>query len=78
MDKRTLQARRLQVAGAIRSWRSVRRMTQAELACALGVPQSWVSNVESGARRLDIVEAEELAKALGISVIQLLEERGRE
>ena len=78
VDKRTLQARRLEVAAAVQSWRAARRMTQEELACMLGVPQSWISNVESGARRLDIVEAEELSKALGVSVAQLLDERSRE
>lgn len=76
MDKHRLQARRLEVANAIRSWRSARRITQAELACLLEVPQSWVSNVESGARRLDVVEAEAVANALEISLDQLLYHRG--
>ena len=48
-------------------------MTQVELADQLGVPQSWVSNVESGSRRLDIVEAELIAEIFGISVNELLD-----
>lgn len=68
-----MQERRLQVAGTIRSWRAEMGMTQVELADQLGVPQSWVSNVESGSRRLDIVEAELIAEIFGISVNELLD-----
>ncbi len=39
-------------------------MTQAELARIVGRPQTWVSKCELGERRVDIVELEDLAKAL--------------
>ena len=37
-------------------------LTQVEVAGALGKPQSFVSRVETGERRLDIVEVEQFAK----------------
>ena len=39
-------------------------MTQAELAKHLGEYQSWVARLESGQRRLDVVEYERLAEVL--------------
>jgi len=39
--------------------------TQVELAEALGKPQNWVSNVERGVRRLDVIELIVVARALG-------------
>jgi len=40
-------------------------MTQGALAKRLGRPQSYVSKYESGERRLDLVELEEIALAVG-------------
>lgn len=37
-------------------------MTQTEAAKALGKPQSFVSKCESGERRLDVIELDELAR----------------
>ncbi len=37
-------------------------MTQAEVAKRIGKPQSYISKCESGERRLDITEVNELAK----------------
>jgi len=42
-------------------------MTQTELAEKLGEYQSWVARLESGQRRVDIIEFEHLAKILGFS-----------
>ena len=41
------------------------RLTQAELARALRKPQSFVSNCESGQRRVDVLELLVIADALG-------------
>lgn len=43
-------------------------MTQAELSRALGKPQSYVSKYETGERRLDYVEVNEICKALGVGM----------
>ena len=42
-------------------------MTQAELAATLRRPQSYVSKVERGERRLEVVEFIAYARALGLS-----------
>ncbi len=38
------------------------KLTQSEAAKALGKPQSFVSKCESGERRVDVIELEDLAK----------------
>jgi Helix-turn-helix len=47
-------------------------LTQQELALRLKRPQSFVSKYERGERRLDVVEFDEVAKALGIDPIRFL------
>lgn len=47
-------------------------LSQAEVAQHLRRPQSWVSKVESGERRLDVVEFIELAEVLGIEASKIL------
>ena len=42
-------------------------VTQVELAKRLGKPQPWVSNVENGVRRIDVVEFIAIARAIGES-----------
>jgi len=53
-------------------------LTQAELSSRLKRPQSFVSKYERGERRLDVVEFGEVAHALGIDPIRLLEKLYRE
>ena len=38
---------------------------QAELAARLGMPASYLSKIESGSRRLDVVELVRIAEAMG-------------
>lgn len=45
--------------------RKVAGMNQTELARALGQYQSFVARVESGERRVDVVEFLDIAKAIG-------------
>jgi transcriptional regulator with XRE-family HTH domain len=49
-------------------------LTQAELAARLSRPQSFISKIERGERRLDVVEFFEVAQALGINAIQFLKQ----
>ncbi len=42
------------------------KMSQVELAGRLGQTQSWVSKVERGERRVDIVEVREFCRAIGV------------
>ncbi len=56
--------------------REVRReagLTQIELAQRLGRSQSLVSDIESGQRRVDIVELRTICGVLGLSLEQLVQ-----
>jgi transcriptional regulator with XRE-family HTH domain len=48
-------------------------LTQTELSQRLKRPQSFVSKYERGERRLDVVEFGEVAKALGVDPVKLLD-----
>lgn len=54
-------------------------LTQQSLADRLGVAQSFVSKYESGERRLDIIELQDVCKAIGISLTSVVRrfEEGR-
>jgi transcriptional regulator with XRE-family HTH domain len=47
-------------------------LRQVELAERLGKPQSFVSKIERGERRLDVVELIVVARAIGLDEIQFL------
>lgn len=52
--------------------RKVAGITQAQLAAKLGKPQSYISKIENGERRLDVVEFLEIAKLIGIEATEFL------
>ena len=54
--------------------RRSRGLTQAEVARALGRPQSFVAKYERGERRLDVVEFLEVAAAVGLDAAGVLAE----
>ena len=47
-------------------------MTQADLAARIGEYQSFVARLESGQRRIDVVEFLELADAVGIDPAKII------
>lgn len=49
-------------------------LTQAEVAARLGRHQPFVSNIESGERRIDLIELLELAAIIGLDLPQVIEE----
>ncbi|GAB5426632.1 MAG: helix-turn-helix transcriptional regulator [Devosia indica] len=49
-------------------------LTQAELAAQFGRHQPFIANIESGQRRVDLVELIDLADVVGLDLHQIIEE----
>lgn len=60
------------LASILVSLRNDLGMRQVDLAVKLDRPQSFVSKYESGERRLDILELNEICKALHISMSEVI------
>jgi transcriptional regulator with XRE-family HTH domain len=45
---------------------------QAELAAKLGLPASYLSKIENGTRRLDVIELIQIAQAMGADAAELI------
>lgn len=58
----------------LKKHRKAAGLTQVQCSKALGRPQSFMSDVESGTRRLDIVQLRDLCKVLGIGLQDLIAE----
>lgn len=56
----------------LRSHREAAGMSQAELSTLIDEPQSFVSKYECGARRLDLIELEQITRALGVKLSELV------
>ncbi|PJR62145.1 helix-turn-helix domain-containing protein [Raoultella sp. T31] len=56
----------------LRTARKEKGLTQVTLAQALGRPQSFVAKMESGERRLDVVEFAHIAALLSIEPVNVL------
>lgn len=61
------------VIKSLREARMQKGITQVKLAQALKRPQSFVAKVESGERRLDVIEFAYIARLLGIDPALLLQ-----
>ena len=72
MEKSITTERHRQLAELLRRLREEAELTQMELAERLAVSQSVISKVESGQRRLDLVQLETYAQALGIPLPNLI------
>ncbi|MEW6554248.1 MAG: helix-turn-helix transcriptional regulator [Actinomycetota bacterium] len=73
MDKDSIARRRAHLRHVLKEIRANAGITQVELSRRLGVPQSFVSKYESGERRLDLIELEQVCGVLGVSLQWLLE-----
>jgi|TARA_R110001606_G_scaffold394467_1_gene565401 transcriptional regulator with XRE-family HTH domain len=64
----TWNEKRVILQDTLKQTRLDAQLTQSDLARRLGKPQSYVSKYETGERRLDIIELEEVCIATGITL----------
>jgi HTH-type transcriptional regulator/antitoxin HipB len=72
MPKTLHSARHLLLVELIASARKRAGLSQAQVARALGRHQPFIATLESGQRRIDVVELIELAEAIGFDPSRLL------
>lgn len=72
MQKSLRTPRQLLLQSLLVEARKATGLTQAELADALGKPQSFVAKYENGERRIDVIEFVDIASALSIPAADLL------
>ena len=61
---------------ALRQAREVAGLTQADVAKKLRVYASFVSKVESGKRRIDVIELKQFCRAYGLELVAFLRSAG--
>lgn len=59
---------------AVRDARLAAGLTQAQVSRELGRSQSFISDVETGKRRIDVVELRDIARLAGLSLSKLIAE----
>ena len=62
------------VRARLRTKREERGLTQKQLAGMLGLPQSYVSKIETCERRMDFIELRTICNLLGMSVVDFMQE----
>ena len=50
------------------------KLKQSDVAARLGLPSSYLSKIESGTRRLDVVELIRVAEAMGVDPAEIVRE----
>ena len=73
MSKTLYRTENLELAALLRQLREDAGMVQTALADRMGRNQTFVSNVELGIRRLDLVELRDYCGSLDISLAKLIE-----
>ena len=72
MQKSISSGRQSALLNALRETREAASLRQLDVAERLNVPQSFVSKYESGERRLDLLELEQVCEACGTSLSAFL------
>ena len=72
MDKTLYTREQAVLMKLLRELRQEAGLRQQDLAGQIGEPQSFVSKIESGERRLDILEMRQLCRAFGLSLTQFV------
>jgi len=73
MAKSIYSAGQRRLQKLLRQVREEAELTQTDLAARLRKPQSFVSKYESGERRLDLVELNQICGEIGISLVNLVQ-----
>lgn len=71
MSKSAFTAAHNVLVSALAQSRRDMKLQQVELAAKLGKDQSYISNIERGQRRVDVVEFYAIARAMDIDPIEL-------
>jgi transcriptional regulator with XRE-family HTH domain len=74
MEKAIHSAAQDALTRLLREHRVQAGLRQVDVATRMGVPQSFVSKYESGERRLDWFEIDQICIAIGIDSIELMKE----
>ncbi|MES0127256.1 helix-turn-helix transcriptional regulator [Mesorhizobium sp. M0029] len=74
MPKSLHSKRHLMIAAALSEQRRIKGMSQAQVAKAFGRHQPFIANIESGQRRVDLVELLELAEIIDLDVLALVKQ----
>ncbi|MFB9978190.1 helix-turn-helix domain-containing protein [Mesorhizobium kowhaii] len=72
MPKSVHSERHRMIAAALASQRRAKGLSQAEVAKVLGKHQPFIANIESGERRVDLVELMDIAKIIDLDVVALV------
>lgn len=73
MAKTLYRTENIELALLLRQLREDSGLVQAQLAQRLGRNQTFVSNVELGIRRLDLVELRDYCQSLEIGLVELIQ-----
>ncbi|MDK9339742.1 helix-turn-helix transcriptional regulator [Propionibacterium freudenreichii] len=74
MDPRQRRDATELLAALLREARVAAGLSQAELARTLEEPQSYVSKVETGQKRVDLFEIHQIARCLDLPMVDLIRE----
>jgi transcriptional regulator with XRE-family HTH domain len=73
MEKSTHTPEYAALRAELRAARKIAALTQRDVAARLNVPHSWVAKVESGERRIDVVEFCWFVSACGLDPVVVSE-----
>ncbi|NPU65383.1 helix-turn-helix transcriptional regulator [Bradyrhizobium sp. 83012] len=77
MPKSVTSPLQQKLAAMLVEHRKAAGLRQVDLAEKMGVYQSWVTHMESGQRRIDVVELIELGKVLGFDPVDVVRKLSR-
>lgn len=74
MNKKTIRKGQIALTKTLYSLRIGAGLKQTDLANLLDVPQSFISKIETGERRLDLVELKVVVEVMGATLTEFINE----